>query len=111
MKRISREDFEAELENIRHGLARYKPQRVILFGSYARDDYHAGSDVDLLIIKETERPFLERSAEIWRYCPSTLAIEALVYTPAELARMVAQENSFILQVLKEGVVIYEQQSG
>lgn len=109
MKRISRAAFEAELQALIHCLASYGPQKVILFGSFARGDYHAASDVDLLIIKDTERPFLERSAEVWRCCPSNLLLEPLVYTPAEFQSMQTRENPFILQVLREGITIYESQ--
>ena len=107
MKRISHEAFNRELERIREGLARCGARKAILFGSYARGDYHAGSDVDLVIIKDTDRPFLERSAEVWRHCGSSVTIEPLVYTPAEFARMAREENPFIEQVLREGIAIYE----
>lgn len=33
----------------------YKPERIILFGSAARGDYHANSDIDLLIIKNSDK--------------------------------------------------------
>jgi predicted nucleotidyltransferase len=108
MKRISPQAFEAELDKIRAGLRRYGPDKVILFGSFARGDYHAASDVDLLIVKDTLRPFVERSADVWRMCPSRLTIEPLVYTPDEFARMVQQGNPLISTALQEGIVIYEQ---
>jgi len=108
MKRISRQAFEAELDKIREGLRCYGPDKVILFGSFARGDYHAASDVDLLIVKDTGQPFIERSADVWRMCPSELVIEPLVYTPAEFAQMVQQGNPLISTALREGIVIYEQ---
>lgn len=107
MKRISRQAWEAELDKIIHGLRSYAPQRAILFGSFARGDYHAGSDVDLLIIKDTDQPFVERGADVLRACSSTLAIEPLVYTPDEFEQMKQQHNPFIGQVTAEGIVIYE----
>jgi len=107
VKRISRQEFVGELTRIVGGLRDYAPDKAILFGSFARGDYHAGSDVDLLIVKDTNQPFMERSADVLRACPSALALEPLVYTPAELEQMVRQNNPFICQVLAEGVVIYE----
>ena len=107
MKRISQQAFNRELDRIRDGLSRYGARKAILFGSYARGDYHAGSDVDLIIIKDTDRPFLERSAEVWRHCGSSLTIEPLVYTPAEFARMTQEQNPLIEQVLREGIAVYE----
>ena len=106
MKRLSRAAFEVELERIRRGLARYGPQRVWLYGSFARGDYHAASDVDLLIVKETDLPFVERAADVWRVCESRLPIETLVYTPAEYERMVRRGNLLIARALEEGILIY-----
>ncbi len=110
MKRISPEAFQAELDRIIAGLHQYEPERVWLFGSFARGDYHAGSDVDLLIVKRTERPFLERSAEVLRLCACDLSLEPLVYTPDEICDMMQQGNPFIARALAEGRVIYGQQS-
>lgn len=111
MKRISRQEFEAELGHIVQGLRRYAPEKAILFGSFARGDHHAGSDVDLLIVKDTDRPFDERGAEVLRACPSSLPLEPLVYTPAELEQMIQQNNPFIHQALAEGIIIYESKPG
>lgn len=41
-------------------IAGYRPQRVILHGSFARGDYHEGSDVDLVIVKDTDARFVDR---------------------------------------------------
>jgi predicted nucleotidyltransferase len=110
MKRISPEVFQTELDKIIAGLHQYEPEKAWLFGSFARGDYHAGSDVDLLIVKKTERPFLERSAEVLRLCACDLSLEPLVYTPDEVRDMMQRGNPFITQALEEGRVIYEQQS-
>lgn len=56
MRRMPRERFWEEIQTILERLRAYRPQRVILYGSFARGDDHALSDVDLLIIKETDCP-------------------------------------------------------
>jgi predicted nucleotidyltransferase len=112
MRRMSRHQFEEELKRIVDRLRRYQPRQVILFGSFARGDYHALSDVDLLIVKETETPFLERASSVLALCEGDelLPVEPLIYTPEELAQMELARNPFIEQVLREGIVIYERQS-
>lgn len=110
MRRWSPARFQEELERILQALRRYRPQKVILFGSFARGDDHGLSDVDLLIIKETDRPFIERVGEVLALCDSPLPIEPLVYTPAEFARLLEERNPLIEQVLREGKVIYESES-
>ncbi len=64
MQRLSPEQVQCELDRILEGVRRYEPQKVILFGSFARGDYHALSDVDLLIIKHTDRPFIQRIGDV-----------------------------------------------
>ncbi|MCL5958777.1 MAG: nucleotidyltransferase domain-containing protein [Chloroflexi bacterium] len=88
---------------------RYDPDKVIVFGSYARGDIHEGSDLDLLIIKETSARFTDRIGTVMRACDFDTAIEPLVYTPAELDRMVERGNDFILTALQEGKVVYQKQ--
>ncbi len=112
MRRVSGQRFQRELARVVESLHRYQPQQVILFGSFARGDYHALSDMDLLIVKETETPFIERIGQVlalfdWH---DALPIEPLVYTPDELAHMRQVGNPFIERVLVEGIVIYECQS-
>lgn len=85
----------------------YHPVRVILFGSYARGDIHEGSAVDLLIVKDTDERFTDRIGAVLRLCDFDVTVEPLVYTPAELQRMVERGNDFILTALREGRVVYE----
>ncbi len=107
MRRISQARFQEELDRILERIRRYRPQKVILYGSFARGDYHALSDIDLVIIKETDRSFFERIGEILSLCESSISLEPLVYTPEEFERMREEGNPFIEQVLREGKVIYE----
>jgi predicted nucleotidyltransferase len=107
MRRMSREQVERELSCIVASLRRYGPQRVILFGSFARGDDHAFSDIDLLIIKQTDRPFVERIGDVLALCEHTISLEPLVYTPEEFEAMRAAGNPFIERVLEERIVLYE----
>jgi len=82
---MSRSQFQQELERILAGIHRYQPQKVILFGSFAREDYHALSDVDLLIIKETGRPFTERIGDVLALCDYSILACFLSQQAAEKA--------------------------
>lgn len=88
----------------------YKPKKVILHGSFARGDHHEGSDVDLIIIKDTQDRFADRIEKVLEFCTGEVAVQPLVYTEAELERMLAEGNSFVQTALREGVVVYEAQS-
>ena len=59
--------------------------RAIIFGSYGRGEAHEYSDIDLVIIKETDLPFLDRYTNFKRLFQVTpKALQILVYTPEEI---------------------------
>ena len=91
--------------------AEYQPDKVILFGSLAQTAVGEWSDLDLVIIKDTPKPFLQRLKEVALLCRAPVGVDFLVYTPNEFAQMIADRNPFILEeVLRKGKVVYERQS-
>ena len=60
-------------------------KKIILFGSVARGDVHRGSDLDLIIVQETDEKFLSRLEPFYR--DARIAMDILVYTPGEFAAM------------------------
>ncbi len=95
------------LDTLLQALQPYHPQRIILFGSAARGEADAESDLDVLVIKNTAEPFVQRLETMARLCPPGVHADILVYTPQELRQMVAEDNPFIVQALHEGKVLYE----
>lgn len=89
--------------------ARYHPERVILFGSHAWGTPREDSDVDLLIVKETDaRPF-DRCYEVRKLIRREkrgMPVDILVYTPAELEERLAVGDPFIGLILRRGVVLH-----
>ena len=86
----------------------YDPLRIVVFGSFARGDTHEGSDLDLIVVKETDEPFFRRIGRVRDAgCGLGLDVQPLVYTPTELDDMLASGNSFLETALAEGVVAYE----
>lgn len=109
---VTQKPWRAKLENaLRQAvdqIARhYKPERIYVFGSMARGDVHEDSDLDLLIIKETDQPFLARVNDVLSIVDVDVPIELLVYTPEELRRMKEEGRDFILTVLEEARLCYE----
>ena len=84
------------------------PARIILFGSYAYGTPHKDSDIDILVIMETDRPRHKRTAAINRALAGlVIPKDILVYTPAEVDDWKDVPEAFITQVLKKGVVVYD----
>jgi len=85
-------------------------QRVILFGSLARGTHTERSDIDLIVVRETNERFVERPTEILMMLYQNLrgwAIDVLVYTPEEYERMLAHGNFFLTRAVREGKIVYE----
>jgi predicted nucleotidyltransferase len=85
--------------------------RAVAFGSVARGEADEWSDLDLLIVARTDRPFLERYRDFAGLYDVWPRLDLLVYTPEELARMQAEENPLVTRALAEGVVLHEAGAG
>jgi len=99
--------IEQKLERITAGLRAYDAEKAILFGSAARGDADEHSDIDLIVIKKTDRRFLDRLADVIEAIQPRFSIDVLVYTPEEFDRMLAEENPLLTEAVRHGKVIYE----
>lgn len=91
-------------------ITQYHPEKVILFGSMAEGTVGEWSDIDLVIIKDTSLPFLQRLKEVALLCLVPVSVDYLVYTPDEFAQMIADNNPFIVkEILQKGKVLYDRQ--
>ena len=88
-------------------LQSYEPQKVFLFGSWARGEEDELSDLDIVVIKETEAPFFSRLQEVMAILPPDTPADVLVYTPCEFRQMSERGNAFAEMLLEEGKLIYE----
>ncbi len=102
-------EADPHLDKLVRLLERYEPERIILFGSRARGEADEHSDYDVIVIKRTDLPFLERLQEMVPYLVEfDRPAEILVYTPEEFERLGETGLGWIVQ--KEGVVLYERPS-
>ena len=73
-----------------------------IFGSHARGTASAESDIDVIVVAPTDRPFVDRFRD---YLPAIanagVGIDLLVYTPEEFARMQAEERPFLVDALAD----------
>lgn len=102
-----RERLEAELQRCVEVLVReYRPQRILLFGSLAQGRVHEYSDIDLIVIKDTDKPFWDRIWEVLRLLKSKEALDILVYTPEEWQE-IQTRLFFEKEVLPKSKVLYD----
>ena len=99
--------LKRELERIVRKLREdYQPEEIILFGSLANGDVKEGSDIDLAIIKDTDKRSLDRLLEVASICEPLLAVNFIVYTPEEFRRQKEAGNFFVVEeILKRGHVL------
>jgi predicted nucleotidyltransferase len=94
-------------EVVRRILAVGSPEEIVLFGSWARGDARPDSDLDLLIVEESDLPRHRRSP---RYLRSLAGLvpdkDVVVWTPAEVAEWAPVRHAFITTALREGRTIY-----
>ena len=86
----------------------FNPEKVILFGSQVAGTSRADSDIDLLVIMDSQLSALQRAVEVKRACrPRYVSMDVLVRTPEELTTRLQQGNLFLRQILEQGRVLYE----
>jgi predicted nucleotidyltransferase len=99
----------SDLDELRRRIAPHVrlARKVIAFGSVARGEADAWSDLDLIVVADTARPFFERFKDFAGLYDVWPRLDLLVYTPEEFARMAAEDNPLIRRALDEGVVLHE----
>lgn len=85
----------------------YKPEKIILFGSYAYGNPCEESDLDLLVILPFEGRPIYKSMEILEMLHPTIPLDLIVRTPEQLATRLALHDFFLREVIQKGRVIYE----
>jgi len=85
----------------------FKPQKIILFGSYAYGKPTADSDVDVLIVMSFSGRNPEKATEIWMATKPKFPVDIMVRKPSELKKRLAMGDFFLQDVVNMGKVLYE----
>ena len=103
-KRIPQKAIDQVVEQI---VEKFKPQKIILFGSYARGNPRPESDVDLLVVMNTSLKEVQQAIQICQQIQYRFGLDLIVHTPKYLAERVKMGDWFLRDVVKEGKVLYE----
>jgi len=106
---VSKDQFDKEIQNIVNQLVRlYKPEKIILFGSLAKDQIKQGTDIDLFIIKnDVPKLGVDRIRQLDALIKYKLATDFIVYKPQELEQRLKLGDPFVKTILKEGKMLYD----
>jgi len=87
------------------------PERIIIFGSYAKGNYHDDSDLDLIIVKQSDLPKNKRGIEIRRlFYGLLIPMDLKIYTPEEFENELKNKYSFLNTAIKDSKTIYERKA-
>jgi predicted nucleotidyltransferase len=101
---LTKQEISALVDQI---VARVQPEKVIVFGSYAKGNATGKSDLDLLVVQHTSLPMRMRSNALLPIIDNMLIhIDVHVYTPEEVEEYSKEKFSFLDSVLNTGVVMY-----
>jgi predicted nucleotidyltransferase len=99
------EEILAEI--VRRIVTTLHPERVILFGSYAYGTPSDHSDVDFLVILETDARPADRYLAVSRLIrPRPFPLDFVVKTPDEITQALVKGDSFICEIVTQGRVLY-----
>src|SRR5689334_7791469 len=93
---------------IKRIVAELKPEKIILFGSYAYGNPTPDSDVDLLVIMDTKASPKDRYLAVARLLrPRVFPVDIIVKTPQEIEKALKTNSFFTREIYTKGVVLYE----
>ena len=85
----------------------FRPQRIILFGSYADGTQADHSDLDLLIVMQYVGSGIRKALEILNRVNPHVPVDLVVKTPEEIDRRIRENDFFLADILRCGRVLYE----
>lgn len=102
-------DYSRVDETVERIVEEFSPEKIIVFGSAARHEADENSDLDILVVMDTDEPPYLRAV------PIHLAVagirvpkDILVMTPEEFERCKDDRCSFVYGILRSGVLVYDQ---
>ena len=84
-------------------------EKILVFGSLVAGNIHAWSDIDLVIVQETDLPFWQRLRTIRKLIQPKVGTDILVYTPDEWEQMKAERPFFRQEILDKSKIVYERE--
>lgn len=89
--------------------AEYRPEKIIFFGSYAYGKPKRNSDIDLFIVKETEKRRIDRFCEVRKIIRDIkgVSVQPVVFTRDEIKKRIKIGDDFVKEILANGQTLYE----
>ena len=102
---------QEEIQKVAQQIAEeFRPERVILFGSYAYGVPNADSDVDIFVVMPHEGRTFHKAAEIEHRIRPPFPTDILVRSPEELRRRLDLGDFFLCEIVQKGKTLYQSEA-
>jgi len=101
---VDMDSIHALIERI---IQAYRPERIVLFGSYAYGMPTVDSDVDLLVVLPFEGKGARKAVEILNTVNPEFPVDLLVRTPEQVRQRLAWNDFFLREIMEKGKILYE----
>jgi predicted nucleotidyltransferase len=91
---------------VRQVVEKFRPEKVILFGSHAYGTPDADSDVDLLVVMPAANQ-INQAVRIGLSVPAPFPLDLIVRAPENLAYRLKWNDWFLREVVDRGIVLYD----
>lgn len=98
--------FKKEIRLAVTQLRTLNPEKIILYGSASDGKLREGSDLDFLIVRNTNKPFLQRNIDASKCLDLDVPYDVFVITPKEFQDRIVSQDPFISTIIKRGKIIY-----
>jgi len=83
-----------------------KPEQILLFGSLVDEHLGEWSDIDLVVVHQTQLPFYQRIKQALKLIRPKVGVDLLIFTPEEISRLSRERRFFRDEILDKGTVLY-----
>lgn len=97
---LSRDEYKELLKKKLKG----RVVEAYIFGSFNTPDFNRFSDIDLLLVSDAAKPFVERGLDFSDIQDMVPATDILVYTPAEFSKIMSEEPAGFWKSVRESMV-------
>ena len=91
--------------------AEFRPEKIVLFGSHAAGTAIEDSDVDLLVMLRFRGDRVRQSVAIQLKLRPRFPVDLIIRSPQEVRRRLKMGDTFLRDILNEGIILYEARHG
>lgn len=105
---MTEKEINQKIKNVVDEIVKeYKPEKIILFGSFAWGKPTKDSDIDLFVVKKSDKSTLEMTKDVYEIIfDKGEAVDVLVYTPDQLEKRKKLGDYFVLNIINNGKLLY-----